>query len=192
MRVVTDIDIDVADRDLILGLFRHVPATLTDGRKHNTGVYFHDVPVDPRTGQCTIPYKEAEDEYGLFKMDILNVHVYRGVRDREHLDELMSREPIWESLEVHGFCSQLFHLNGHEELCALMKPRSIGQLAAVLAVIRPSKRHLAGRPWDEVMEEVWKKDPDGGYSFKKSHAVAYAEVVRVQMNMLMDELESGE
>ena len=189
MRADTDIDIDVGDRDAVLRLFRHVPAMMAGGRRHNSGVYFHSVPADPRTGLCTVPFREAESERGYFKMDILNMHVYGKVRDAAHLESLMAREPVWEALEVPEFCERLIHVGRHADVCAQMKPRGIMQLAAVLAVIRPGKRHLAGRPWDEVMAEVWRKDPGAGYSFKKAHAVAYAELVRVHMNIEMDLLE---
>jgi hypothetical protein len=67
-----------------------------------------------------------------------------------------------------------------------MKPTSISQLAAVLAMIRPAKRHLIGKDWDTVMQEVWTK-PDGDeYFFKKSHATAYAVAVVVQMNLICE------
>jgi hypothetical protein len=56
----------------------------------------------------------------------------------------------------------------------------------VLALLRPGKKHLIGLPWKEVAETVWDKGSDG-YSFKKSHAIAYAQLVVVHMNLL----ESG-
>ena len=34
------------------------------------------------------------------------------------------------------------------------------------------------------MKEVWSRPTDGSYFFKKSHAVAYAQAIVVQMNML--------
>jgi len=33
------------------------------------------------------------------------------------------------------------------------------------------------------MQEVWVKPTDGSYFFKKSHAVAYAQAIVVQMNL---------
>ena len=47
-----DIDIDFADRQQALEVFKHVPAKLKQ-RKHNTGVYFHRVPSNPFSGICT-------------------------------------------------------------------------------------------------------------------------------------------
>ena len=66
-----------------------------------------------------------------------------------------------------------------------LKPTTIEQLAAVLAIIRPAKRHLIGLPWSEVAKTIWTKEDDG-YSFKKSHAVAYAHLVVVHMNLLSE------
>jgi hypothetical protein len=63
---------------------------------------------------------------------------------------------------------------------------SIPRLAMFLAVIRPAKRHLIGKIWKEVNDTVWDKDHTG-YSFKKSHAVAYAHLVVVHMNLLEEQ-----
>ena len=35
------------------------------------------------------------------------------------------------------------------------------------------------------MKEVWVKPTDGSYFFKKSHAIAYAQAVVVQMNLIL-------
>jgi len=83
----TDIDIDVADRDQLLKLVPHVSAMQRDGgrqRKHNTGVYFHQAPINPLTGMCSIDYNEAE-QVGYFKIDILNVGLYKNITDPNHL-----------------------------------------------------------------------------------------------------------
>ena len=60
-----DIDIDFADRQQALDLFKHVPARLKN-RKHNTGVYFHKVPSNPFTSVCTVEHNEPDD-MGFFK-----------------------------------------------------------------------------------------------------------------------------
>ena len=64
-----------------------------------------------------------------------------------------------------------------------MQPKTIEQLAAVLAIIRPAKRQLMYKEWAEIVKEVWVKPTDGSYFFKKSHAVAYAQAIVVQMNL---------
>jgi DNA polymerase III alpha subunit len=78
----------------------------------------------------------------------------------------------------------LFHLNGHYNIVSKLEPKTVEQLAAVLAIIRPAKRQLMYKEWNEIVDEVWIKPTDGSYFFKKSHAVAYAQAIVVQMNLL--------
>ena len=78
----------------------------------------------------------------------------------------------------------LFHLNGHFNIVSKLEPRTIEQLAAVLAIIRPAKRGLMYKDWVDIMKDVWIKPTDGSYFFKKSHAVAYAQAIVVQMNLI--------
>lgn len=188
-----DIDIDFVDREQALTLFKHVGASRVDSDKlvkHNTGVYLHEVPVDAVTGLCSVPYNHAEDQ-GYFKIDFLNVGLYKGVRDEEHIIQLMNTEPLWDLLEDDNFNSLLFHVNGHGGILRLMKPNSIEKLAAILAMIRPAKKHLVGKSWEEVMAEVWVKPTNDDYYFKKSHAIAYATAVVVQMNLICEQISVG-
>jgi DNA polymerase III alpha subunit len=69
-----------------------------------------------------------------------------------------------------------------------MKPTSVEQLAAVLAMIRPAKRYLIGKEWTTVMKEVWSKPENDEYFFKKSHATAYAVAITVQMNLICEQI----
>jgi hypothetical protein len=71
-----------------------------------------------------------------------------------------------------------------------MLPKSISQLAAVLAMIRPAKRYLIGEDWNTVNAEVWQKPAGDEYYFKKAHAVAYAAAIVVQMNLICEGLTS--
>jgi DNA polymerase III alpha subunit len=188
-----DIDIDFVDRDRALELFKHVPASRKESgktAKHNTGVYFHEVPVDAETGLCAIDYESAEREH-YFKIDFLNVSIYKGIRDEEHLEQLMSTEPLWDLLEQDEFVNLLFHVNGHGSILRQMKPTSVEQLSAVLAMIRPAKRHLIGKDWKTVLEEVWQKPEGEEYYFKKSHATAYAVAIIVQMNLICEQISYG-
>jgi DNA polymerase III alpha subunit len=183
-----DIDIDFLDRTKALDVIEHVPAAIIEKgnfKKHNTGVYCHTIPTNPITGLASFDYKEAEDR-GYFKLDFLNVSVYNGVRDETHLTELMSREPLWDLLQQDEFTNLLFHVNGHGAVLRQMCPTSIEQLAAVLAMIRPAKRYLIGKDWNTIMSEVWVKPDTDEYFFKKAHAVAYAHVIVVQMNLICE------
>lgn len=183
-----DIDIDFLDREEALKLFKHAKASRVDNErlvKHNTGVYFHEVPVNAEAGVCAVPYDQAEEQ-GYFKVDFLNVSIYKGVRNEEHLVDLMNREPLWDLLEQDEFVNLLFHVNGHGSILRQMKPRDVEQLAAVLAMIRPAKRYLIGKDWTTVMTEVWTKPENNEYYFKKSHATAYAMAIVVQMNLICE------
>ena len=181
-----DVDIDFFDRDGVLKLFKHTPATIIkEGKteKHKTGVYFHAVPEHPVTGHSSLDYKKAEDR-GYFKIDCLNVNIYKDVKSEQELVELMIQEPDWDMLKDATVVDQLFHLNGHFNIVNKLEPRTIEQLAAVLAIIRPAKRGLMYKDWVDIMKEVWIKPTDGSYFFKKSHAVAYAQAIVVQMNLI--------
>ena len=180
-----DIDIDFADRTNVLDIIKHIPASLEDGKKHNTGVYCHKIPVNPLTSNASVSYKEAEDR-GYFKIDFLNVSIYKNVKDEKHLIQLMEAEPLWDLLEQDEFVNLLFHVNGHGNVLRSMKPRSVEELAACLAIIRPAKKYLIGKQWSEVLSEVWVKPTTDDYYFKKAHAIAYAMAIVVQMNLICE------
>lgn len=187
MKITTDIDIDLPDRSKLLDTLPHIVARIDrdDGyTKHNTGVYFQDIPFDPVTNLATFDHKLAE-ELGYIKIDLLNNSVYKGVRDEKHLIELMNTEPMWSILEEKDIVEQLFHLGQHADLVTRLKPKSISQLAMILAIIRPGKAHLQQSSWEEIEREVWTR-PEEGYFFKKSHAYAFATAIVVQMNLMVE------
>ena len=186
MRIDSDIDIDFGDRDKLLQLIKHTPAAMRNVkpiRKHATGVYITEVPYDPVNNMASIDYTVA-DKRGYFKLDLLNVHVYENVSDEMHLIELM-REPNWDKLKDPVFVEKLIHLNNQfYNLQKMPEPvDSIPRLAMFLAVIRPGKKHLIGERWINVAKTVWDKGTDG-YVFKKSHSLAYSQLVVVHMNLL--------
>ena len=181
-----DVDIDFFDRDGTLKLFKHAPASIIKDdkiEKHKTGVYFHAVPTHPITGHSTLDYKKAEDR-GYFKIDCLNVNIYKNIKSEQELVELMIEEPDWNMLKDPKVVENLFHLNSHFNIVSKLEPKNIEQLAAVLAIIRPAKRHLMYKEWKDILTDVWVKPTDGSYFFKKSHAVAYAHAIVVQLNLI--------
>ena len=183
-----DIDIDFSDRTKALDLFKHTAASRIDNgqvKPHNTGIYVTSIPKDERNNLSTIDYKTAEGR-GYFKIDFLNVGVYAGVRDEEHLTKLMEAEPLWDLLTQDDVIDLLFHINGHGDILRKTRPTSVEQLAAVLAMIRPAKRHLIGENWTTIMKEVWIKPENDDYFFKKAHAVAYAMAIVVQLNLICE------
>jgi hypothetical protein len=186
-----DIDIDFADRTLILNKLKHRVAKLDSNKKHNTGVYVTEIPHNPIDNLSTIDYKTAE-ERGYFKLDFLNVSIYKDIQSEEHLIALMKKEPIWELLLEDQFVDLLFHLSGHGDVLKKTCPTSVEQLAAVLAMIRPAKRYLIGKNWTTIMNEVWTKPETGEYFFKKAHAISYAVAVVVHMNLLCEQFNASD
>lgn len=183
-----DIDIDFRDRNEILNIIPCINALRVDLSKHPTGVYVQPIPHDPITNTATIDYKEAERR-GYFKIDFLNVGLYKGIRDEAHLNALLNQEPLWELLLEESIVSQLFHLNGHLDILRKNPPTSVAQLAAVLGMIRPGKRYLIGKDWETIFQNIWTKSENGQYVFKKSHAHGYAIAIIVQLNLICEQLE---
>lgn len=187
MKFKSDIDIDFANREEAIRLLKVTPAGIVRDNKlikHNTGVYATDIPVDPFTGVASIDYKAAEDR-GYAKLDFLNVSLYTQIKDEAHLDALITQVPDWSNLYDPAFCSKLIHIGNHYETLVKMPEAvtSIPRMAMLLAIIRPGKRHLIGQPWAEVAKTIWDANEEG-YVFKKAHAIAYAHLVCVHMNLL--------
>jgi hypothetical protein len=188
-----DIDIDFGDRSKILEHIKHVPAAMrkvNPMRKHNTGVHVTEVPYDAINDMANIDYADAEDR-GYLKLDLLNVHVYSQIQTEMELIDLMV-DPNWKLLRNPEFVSKLVHLSNHyNSMLKMPEPvDSIPRLAMMLAIIRPAKKHLIGQTWKEVGESVWEKN-DEGYSFKKAHAIGYAWLVAVHMNLLEKEISTS-
>jgi len=182
-----DIDIDVPDRSRILELIQHTPARqVVDGkvRRHNSGIYITDIPEDREHGCAAIDYETAEQR-GYFKIDLLNMSVYQLIQDPAHYEAMLSATPPWQRLWTdRPWASQLVHVGNYVDLMVSMQPDSIPRMAAFISIIRPGKAHLQRKPWDQVFAEVWDGDESRGYTFKKSHAISYAALVVLHMNLL--------
>ena len=179
-----DIDIDFADRESALKLIQHTPARQSNGRKHNSGVYVTDIPRDTVAGCAALDYETAEQR-GYFKLDFLNMSVYQLVKDPTHYEQMLAATPPWERLWTdRDWARQLVHVGNYADLLVNMRPDSIPRMAAFISVIRPGKAHLQTRPWAEVFASVWDGDDSQGYTFKKAHAISYAALVALHMNLL--------
>lgn len=189
----SDIDIDLANRDHLLGIIKHTPAIIgspSGSRKHNTGVYITSIPYDAGRNTASIDYEKAEKR-GYVKLDLLNVNLYNDVTNEEHLVQLMA-EPDWSMLEDRDIVEQIIHINKHYDTMSRMPEPidSIPRMAMMIAVIRPGKRHLIGKTWKEVAETIWLPTEEG-FIFKKAHAVAYAHLVVVNMNLYAEKLKAS-
>lgn len=182
-----DIDLDLADRDQLLKLIRAVPARQSHQgqvRRHNSGVYVTDIPYDPVNKCAAIDY-EAAEQLGYFKIDLLNMSVYELVKSPEHYQQMLDQTPPWQRLWTDTeWAKQLVHIGNYTDLLAAMRPDSIPRMAAFISIIRPGKAHLQNLPWAEVFETVWDGDDSRGFVFKHAHAIGYAALVALHMNLL--------
>ena len=186
-KMSADIDIDFANRDNILKLIQHTPARqLVQGqvRRHNSGVYITNIPQDPVHGCAAIDYETAEQR-GYFKIDFLNMSVYQLVQNSTHYQHMLDSTPPWDRLwQDSTWAKQLVHVGNYTDLLKSMRPKSIPQMAAFISIIRPGKSHLQNKEWKDVFASVWNGDDSQGYTFKKSHAVSYAALVALHMNLI--------
>jgi hypothetical protein len=194
-KITTDVDVDVFGREDILKGIECIIGRIDrpDGshEKHNTGVYFQNIPRDPVANVATLDHRIARD-YGYFKIDFLNVNMYEGVRSETHLLELIDREPPWDFFQYEEITDQLFHLKGHSNLLVEYKPKSIEDLAMILAIMRPGKAHLQHHSWDLIKKDVWLKiSGDESYQFKRAHGIAYATAIVVHLNLLIEKLSNS-
>jgi len=182
-----DIDIDLADREQLLKLIHVTPARqLHQGqvRRHNSGVYPTNIPYDSVNACAAIDYEQAE-QLGYFKIDLLNMSVYQLIKSPEHYEKMLATEPDWPRLWTDPeWTTQLVHVGNYTELLRTMRPDSIPRMAAFISIIRPGKAHLQNQPWEHVFASVWDGDASQGFVFKQSHAIGYATLVALHMNLL--------
>jgi hypothetical protein len=194
MVMSADIDIDLPDRTALLELIPHIAArqqVQQQIRRHNSGVYVTAIPQDPVNCCAAIDYETAEQR-GYFKIDFLNMSVYKLVRDPEHYEHMLAQEPEWSRLWTdEAWASRLVHVGNYTDLLKSMQPDSIPRMAAFISIIRPGKAYLQNKDWNTVFAGVWDGDDSRGYTFKKSHAISYAVLVALHMNLLheADQLE---
>ncbi len=187
-RVDADIDIDVPNRDAALAsLGKYVNASQINGdviKKHNVGVYLQDIPAYLDTNLSSLDYRQAP-EYGFFKIDILTNTVYDSISSEEELDVLIDHEPDWSLLLDENIVGKLAQIHHYPQMLKKWKPTSIDELAMFIAMIRPSKAYLMNKNnWSEVVGEIWTVPGDKSPYFKKSHAIAYAVSIAVQLNLI--------
>jgi DNA polymerase III alpha subunit len=184
-----DVDIDVPPsfnpKDVFPSWTR--ASVLKDGQltPHPCGVYPQAMAQDPFTSLAAIPYEEAED-LGFLKVDFLHINVYALFKTRQEIDDLLKVEPDWDLLQLPSVHPKLFQLSKHGELLSKVKPSNLEELADCMALIRPGKKTLVGlylKGREAARRVLYAKD-DNGYSFKKSHALAYGLVVWLQLHLI--------
>lgn len=183
-----DIDIEVKDRNEVLRILQqyHNASIIKNNKitKHNTGIYACNVKHDLLNNLCTIDHKQMEEKpYNIPKIDLLNSNILGLFNNRKEILELLKIEPDWNMFKNEEIVSQLFQLSKHYDIVQQYLPDSIYRVAMILALIRPGKKYLIGNSWEDIEKEIWIK-PTDGYYFKKSHAIAYAMVIILQLNLI--------
>ena len=183
-----DVDIDLkTDFDPLKYFKEAVRASMVKDNqlvKHPAGAYFQPIPTDKVTGLAAIPYDQAE-EMGYFKVDFLHLSLLDCFENKDQIRTLLKQEPDWSLLEDESIVERLFQIHRHFELISQVKPRSVQELADCIALIRPGKRmmvHAYLKDRKAVREQLYKK-PEEGYYFKKSHAIAYAMTIVLQLHL---------
>ena len=187
----TDIDIDMPgsfNPVLFFGNYVTRASMIKDEKlhPHPCGVYFQEISQDPLTHLSAVPYEDAE-KMGYFKVDFLHLNVYNFFESKEEIKALLKTEPDWNLLNSPSIVSKLFQLSKHYDIIKKIQPKSIMEVADVLALIRPGKNYILNlylRDKEKARKELYKLDQNGNYAFKKAHAISYALVIVLQLHLL--------
>ena len=182
---------NLTTRESLLNELKHIPASkITDDIiPHNIGVYFSDIPVDELSGLASIDYKRAEEELGYVKIDFLHNTIYDKFKTPEELDNILKQPTDWSMLKNKEIVLQLPHINNYYDKLQELPPITNElDLAKFIALIRPGKARYYDRvketkDWSSIDDVIWQKE-EGGYYYKKSHAIAYAVSITVAMKSI--------
>ena len=83
--------------------------------------------------------------------------------------------------------SQLFQIRNSFDIVSKIGPTSIQELADVIALIRPDKRHLINdyiRNKDKIRPMLYRSATDDKSAFRKGHSISYAITIVAQLNLI--------
>ena len=190
-----DVDLDLKPSFNVTEHFKVVLASKVgkdnELEKHPVGAYFQRIPVDNMTGLAAIPFKEAE-EVGYLKIDFLSLHLLEFFQNNNQIRVLAETEPNWNLLDDKKVVEKLFHLGKHFKLINRVKPRNIEEVADCLALRLPAKCHLVDSYLinkQNIRKILYLKEDQ--FSFKKSHAIAYATTIVLQMHLINHGIYDG-
>jgi hypothetical protein len=190
MAVVFDIDVDLPVGTDIRRLFPSaVPASRVDKDelvKHPCGHYFENIAVDHLTGLAAIPHKEAGD-MGYTKIDFLHLSLLNAFETKTEFRKACRKEPDWNLLKDRAIVAQLFQIKNHYDTIQKVSPKSVQELADIVALIRPDKRHLLNdyvRNRQKIRPMLYRSLDDDKSAFRKGHSIAYSVTIVAQLNLL--------
>lgn len=185
-----DVDIDLqTDFDPLEYFDQAIRASMVkDGelKKHPAGAYLQFMPPDRVTNLAAIPYDKAEG-LGYVKFDFLHLSLLDYFDNKEQIRALVNKEPDWNLLLSAENVQKLFQIHRHYKIISTIKPRSVQELADTIALIRPAKRDLLDQylhDKEQTRKQLYTKPSDGKYYFKRSHAVAYALTIVLQLHLI--------
>jgi DNA polymerase III alpha subunit len=185
-----DVDIDFkTDFDPISYFKEAVRASMVKNGelvKHPAGAYFQSIPVDPITTLSAIPYDKAE-EIGYFKIDFLHLSLLDYFDNKQQIRALLKKDPDWSLLQDPSVAGKLFQIHRHYNLLSQVKPKSVEELADCIALIRPGKRALLQsylKDPAKIRPFIYRRDADDKSAFRKSHSIAYALTIVLQLHLI--------
>lgn len=155
-------------------------------KKHISGYYLQNIPVDKVTNLAAIPYKDA-DELGYYKIDFLHLNILSLFKNKKEIRELIHKEPNWELLQDPKNVKKLFQINKHYDIIKRIKPTSIIELADCVAAIRPGKKELIDKYLSDREANryiLYRGRDESKSAYKKSHAIAYATIIALQLHLI--------
>lgn len=153
---------------------------------HPSGVNLDVIPVDLETGLAAIEHKEAA-ALGYTAVDILTNTSYDRFSSKQDVIDMSKKDPNWSLLEKRSFVEKLPHIGNHFDVVSIVQPKSIDDLADILALIRPGKRHLLEAYQAKklsVRRQLYKRSANGQAYFKKAHSYSYALMIVAIINKL--------
>src|SRR6185437_13721446 len=91
---------------------------------------------------------------------------------------------------IPDFVKTLFHFGGMvdrettmADVVAAYEPQDIADLAHLVAIKLPAKKHLIGESWEMLRREMWIKDDQKRPQFKKAHSFSYSLAVVVDVQL---------
>lgn len=151
---------------------------------HPSGVHITDIPVDGMTGNAAIDH-ELSDELGFLKVDLLTNASYDVFATKDEVVRMSQMEPDWDWFLDENIVKTLPHIANHFDVVEKVTPRSIDDLADILALIRPGKRHLLDnyvKNKEAVRRELYRRSSNKKAYFKKSHSYSYALMIVTVLN----------
>lgn len=193
-----DIDFDLPSNFDAKNYFNIVRASIVNNGEiepHPCGVYFENIPTSD--GLSAIPYKVA-DTMDYQKIDFLTLKMLDHI-DFDTLQQYRQTEPDWSQLQQEDILQHVMHLSTRDSegkllylhILQTIKPRTMEEVADILALIRPGNSSYVEQyriNTNYVREQIYKQHDDR-YTFKRSHALSYAQNIGIQIHFLVSKFK---